>query len=62
METRRKWGSPGQCLGAHIFYHVCNDIPDIVKSNVWIFADDTKLFATTDQTNTLQEDFDNLMK
>ena len=39
-----------------------NDIPDIVKSNVWIFADDTKLFATTDQTITLQEDLDNLMK
>ena len=38
-----------------------NDIPDIVKSNMWIFADDTKLFATTDQT-TLQEDLDNLMK
>ena len=39
-----------------------NDIPDIVKSHVWIFADDTKLFASTDQTNTLQEDLNNLMK
>ena len=39
-----------------------NDIPDIVKSNVWIFADDTKLFPTTDQIITLQEDLDNLMK
>ena len=39
-----------------------NDIPDIVKSHVWIFADDTKFFASTDQTNTLQEDLNNLMK
>ena len=61
METHRKWGVPGQCPGAHIFIMYINDIPDIVKSNVWIFADDTKLFATTDQTNMLQEDLDNLV-
>ena len=39
-----------------------NDIPGINKSSVWIFVDHTKLFTTTDQTNTLQEDLNNLMK
>ena len=39
-----------------------NDIPGINKSSVWIFVDHTKRFATTDQTNTLQEDLNNLMK
>ena len=39
-----------------------NDIPGINKSSVWIFVDHTKLFATIDQTNTLQEDLNNLMK
>ena len=52
----------GSVLGPIFFIMYVNDIPDIVKSNVWIFADDTKLFATTDQTITLQEDLDNLMK
>ena len=58
-----KSGVPqGSVLGLIFFIMYVNDIPDIVKSNMWIFADDTKLFATTDQTNTLQEDLDNLMK
>ena len=52
----------GSVLGPIFFIMYVNDIPDIVKSNVWIFTDDTKLFATTDQTITLQEDLDNLMK
>ena len=52
----------GSVLGPIFFIMYVNDIPDIVKSQVWIFADDTKLFASTDQTNTLQEDLNNLMK
>ena len=52
----------GSVLGPILFIMYVNDIPDIVKSHVWIFADDTKLFASTDQTNTLQEDSNNLMK
>ena len=52
----------GSVLGPIFFIMYANDSPDIVKSNVWIFADDTKLFATTDQINTLQEDLDNLRK
>ena len=45
----------GSVLGPNFFIMYVNDIPDIVKSNVWIFADGTKLFVTTDQTNNLQE-------
>ena len=52
----------GSVLGPIFFIMYVNDIPDIVKSNMWILADDTKLFASTDQTNTLQEDLDNLIK
>ena len=52
----------GSVLGPILFIMYVNDIPDIVKSNVWIFADDTKLFTTTDKTITLQEDLDNLIK
>ena len=52
----------GSVLGPILFIIYVNDIPDIVKSSVWIFADDTKLFATTDQANTLQEDLNNFMK
>ena len=44
---------PGNVLGLILFIMYIIDIPDIVKSNVWIFADDKKLFATTGQTNTL---------
>ena len=52
----------GSVLGPILFIIYVNDIPDIVKSSVLIFADDTKIFATTDQANTLQEDLNNLMK
>ena len=53
-----------QCsvLGPQLFILYVNDISDIVKSSVLIFADDTKLFASTDQNNTLQDDLRTLLE
>ena len=52
----------GSVLGPILFIIYVNEIPEIVKSHIWIFADDTKLFETSDQAETLQEDLNNLMK
>ena len=41
----------GSLLGPVLFVLYVNEIPDIVKSSVWIFADDTKVFTTTDQSD-----------
>ena len=54
-------GTPGQYPGPVLFILYVNDIPDIVKSSVWIFADDMKLFTSTDQFDTLQDDLKTLM-
>ena len=51
----------GSVLGPVLFILYVNDIPDIVKSSVWTFADDTKLFMSTDQCDTLQDDLKTLM-
>ena len=53
----------GSVLGPMLFICFVNDLPDVVKSNVYIFADDTKLFAKVpDNATVLQQDLDNLQK
>ena len=44
---------------------IINDLPDVVKGIVKIFADDTKIYARVnndEEHKILQEDLDNLMK
>ena len=52
----------GSVLGPVLFILYVNDIPELVRSNVWIFADDTKLHAPSDQSDILQDDLNNLMQ
>ena len=52
----------GSVLGPVLFILYVNDIPELVRSNVWIFADDTKLNAPSDQSDILQDDLNNLMQ
>ena len=48
-------------LGPMLFICFINDLPKNVKTNVFIFADDTKLFATVPENNAaLQQDLSNL--
>ena len=51
----------GSVLGPIFFILFGNDILEVVRNMVWIFADDTKIHASTDATDTLQEDLDNLV-
>jgi len=53
----------GSVLGPTLFVMYINDLPQQVKTNVRMFADDTKLFARTDTregTECLQEDLNRL--
>ena len=53
----------GSVLGPVLFVIYINDLPDHVKSDVKIFADDTKVFTRSDIKENrvqLQEDLDNL--
>ena len=51
----------GSVLGPMLFICFINDLPKDVKTNVFIFADDTKLFATVPGNNAaLQQDLSNL--
>ena len=53
----------GSVLGPMFFICFINDLPNDVKTNVFIFADDTKLFATVPENNAaLQQDLSNLQK
>jgi hypothetical protein len=41
----------GSVLGPVLFVLYINDLPDVVKSNIIMFADDTKVYNTiTDET------------
>ena len=53
----------GSVLGPLLFVIFINDLPDIVNSQVFLFADDTKIFRTIkneNDTKLLQEDLDML--
>ena len=53
----------GSVLGPILFVLYINDLPENIVSNVYIFADDTKVFKTInhpDDQHTLQNDLDYL--
>ena len=52
-------------LGPLLFIVYINDLPEVVQSNIAIFADDTKLYRTiitSDDSNILQSDLDLLVE
>ena len=55
----------GSVLGPELYVIFINDLPETVLSQVYLFADDTKLFRriTRDEDNTLlQEDLNSLQQ
>jgi hypothetical protein len=55
----------GSVLGPILFTMYINDLPDVVHNVAKLFADDTKLYATVNNTNDeikLQGDIDRLMQ
>ena len=53
----------GSVLGPTMFIIFINDLPDIVESQAYLFADDTKIYrtiTTEEDKNTLQEDLERL--
>ncbi len=56
--------SGGNILGPLLFVMYINDLPDSVDSNIYMFADDTKLFkliTSHEDHQEIQSDLDNLM-
>ena len=55
----------GSVLGPTLFVYFINDMPDVVLSNIKIFADDTKIYSGVKNDSSgkkLQESLDNLTK
>ena len=52
----------GSVLGPLLFVLFINDLPNNIKSECFMFADDTKLFNSTNNNQTLQEDIRELEK
>lgn len=51
----------GSVLEPVLFGIYVNDITEHVKSNIKIFADDTKIYAPTCEADTIQADLDSVM-
>ena len=52
------------CWGPFLFLVYVNDLPNSVLSNLYMFADDTKLYCaikSKDDCDILQQDLDNII-
>ena len=55
----------GSVYGPVLFLLYINDITEVINNNIYLFADDTKIYSQITETNppsTLQEDLNNLEK
>jgi hypothetical protein len=52
----------GSILGPVLFTIFINDLPDCVQSSCKIFADDTKIYGKTDNSQCLQDDIDRMQR
>ena len=50
----------GSVLGPILFNLFINDLPDNIRSKCMLFADDTKIYNTSENSKILQEDIDTL--